>query len=491
MTALSRFDLLRLPLLGAFLRWRYSRLALQLPLLCLAVIAIYDGLTGSQIAPKNTATVAVWVHYRGLVALLLLVFGNLFCAACPLMLTRGPSKLLKRALASLGLTFTWPKTLKNKYLVIALTGLFLFCYEYFDLWASPWLTAWLMIGYFLVAFGIDALFPAGSFCKYVCPLGNFNFVLAANSPTQITARDPAVCHSCAGKYCLNGRAETPNARAALLGKHAAHGWIELPMTSATAKPSNTAALGQFPGCETDLFVPAIQSNQDCTLCLNCLRACPHDNVALVVRLPSDEASSVQPKSDWALFIVLLTWAGLVNAWAMTPPFYQSAKFLATMLVTNAEAPILLLIFVGWIGLGWAVTSLVARAVGLSLRQLAPMLLPLCLAIWAGHYLYHFLTGFSTLAPNIVAALRRLGLMLPDAPRASIPARDLAFYYQVALAYLALASSCFIAWRRLRQTQRADLWLKLIPQVVLALVIVAITIIIFSLPMEARGSLLGV
>ena len=161
-----RIDLLRLPILGRFVRWRYSRFALQLPLFLLAVLAIYDGFAGRQLAPKNLATVSVWLHYRGLLVLIIAVLGNLFCSACPLMLTRSLSERLRRFAPQ----FSWPLALRNKYFVIAFTLVYLFAYEYFDLWAGPWLTAWLMIGYFGAALVVDTLFPAGTFCKYVCPL---------------------------------------------------------------------------------------------------------------------------------------------------------------------------------------------------------------------------------------------------------------------------------------------------------------------------------
>ena len=47
--ATSGFDLLRLPLLGRFLKWRHARLCLQVPLLLLAAVTIYDGLRGPQV----------------------------------------------------------------------------------------------------------------------------------------------------------------------------------------------------------------------------------------------------------------------------------------------------------------------------------------------------------------------------------------------------------------------------------------------------------
>jgi polyferredoxin len=196
------FDLFRLPGLRRFIRWKYARFVFQLPLLILALFVIVDGLTGNQLAPRNVATTAVWLHYRGLVAIALAIFGNAFCAACPLMLTRGATKRLERLLPN---KFSFPMFLRNKYFVTALMLFYFFSYEYFDLWASPWLTAWLAVGYFGAALVIDTLFPAGTFCRYVCPLGNFNFVMASASPTQITALDHDVCRACEHKPCLQGR----------------------------------------------------------------------------------------------------------------------------------------------------------------------------------------------------------------------------------------------------------------------------------------------
>jgi hypothetical protein len=74
-------DILTWPLLGAFLRWRYSRRTMQAVLLVVTLFIVFDGLVGPQQAPKNLATVSAWIHYRGLVVLALLVVGNLFCMA--------------------------------------------------------------------------------------------------------------------------------------------------------------------------------------------------------------------------------------------------------------------------------------------------------------------------------------------------------------------------------------------------------------------------
>src|SRR5690554_702164 len=122
-----RFDLLGITGLRRFFRWKYARLVLQIPLLLLVVVMLIDGFTGRQLAPRNMATTATWLHWRGLVVLALALAGNAFCAACPLMLTRGINNWVKRVVPAV--QFRWPRLLRNKYTVTVLMLLFFFSYE--------------------------------------------------------------------------------------------------------------------------------------------------------------------------------------------------------------------------------------------------------------------------------------------------------------------------------------------------------------------------
>jgi polyferredoxin len=83
--------------------------------------------------------------------------------------------------------------LRNKWLSIGLLVLILFAYELFDLWSSPWWTAWLIVGYFAAALLVDGAFKHASFCKFVCPIGQFNFVASLVSPLEVKVRDEGVC----------------------------------------------------------------------------------------------------------------------------------------------------------------------------------------------------------------------------------------------------------------------------------------------------------
>src|SRR3954452_3196872 len=143
---------------------------MPLPLLGLAAAVVVDGFAGPEAAPMNLAGVLPWVHWRGLLILGLLAVGNVFCTACPFML---PRTLARRWLPG---RRAWPRRLRNKWLAVGLLALFVWAYEAFALWDSPWLTAWIVVGYFAAPLVLDGLFRGAPFCKYVCPIGQFNFV---------------------------------------------------------------------------------------------------------------------------------------------------------------------------------------------------------------------------------------------------------------------------------------------------------------------------
>lgn len=485
------FDLLSLPGVRRFVRWRYARLVFQVPLLLLAAFVIIDGLTGRQVAPRNVATTAVWLHYRGLLVIGIAVLGNAFCAACPLMLTRGPSRLLARLLPR---RLAWPKALRGKWLVIGLLVLFFISYELFDFWASPWLTAWLALGYFAAALLVDVVFPAGTFCRYVCPLGNFNFALASVSPSQITAIDADVCRSCVEKPCLHGR---HSGTVPVSGADTAF----IPLANIV----NPNGAGRFPGCETDLFVPTITSNMDCTLCLNCVRACPYDNVALTVRSPGRELAH----SPWLkrgrlsvmVMAVLLTFWGVMNALAMITPFYGFAENLATWLGTRSEALLLTLLYAGISVVGMAaslVVMLAADAAGgatprprRALERWGYVVVALGFGFWGAHYTFHFLTGALSIVPVFQHFFEYRGFAVDPNWRLAqvIPSRWL-FGIQATVSAAAAAIALATAWRIANRDFGRRGVLAMWPLVLFVLAFTAMQLVILAQPMEMRGTVLG-
>ncbi len=491
-----RFDLFALPGLRRFFRWRYARLVVQLPLLLLAVFVVIDGLTGEQLAPRNIATTSLWLHYRGLVIIALAVLGNAFCGACPLMLTRGLTRQLERLLPR---KLDWPRMLRNKYLVIFLLLGFFYAYETFDLWASPWLTAWIVIWYFVAALAVDTLFPAGTFCRFVCPLGNFNFTFATASPTQIAAVDPDICSSCVHKPCLHGR-ETHSDASEDRGRAAF-----IPLSEIT-RPNG---VGYFPGCETDLFVPTLTSNMDCTACMNCVRACPYDNVALSVRPPGLEWTRAPWRRRGRLPVmlmgVLLSFWGLLNAVAMIGPFYTFAERLSGALGTRNEALLLALIFGVVTGLGLGLTilmSLLADRLGgaspkgwnglyAAVMRWGYVLLPLGFGFWAAHYLFHFLTGALSIVPVFAHFFEYWGLAVDPNWRLSrlVPTHLLFPIGAGFVGCYSLLASVVALRIGLRDFGRRGV-LAFWPPLLFILLFAAFALLVLAQPMQMRGTIFG-
>lgn len=467
-------DLLRWPLIGRFLRWPHARAVVQTPLLALTGVLVAHGLFGPELAPKNLATVLVWVHYRGALVLVLLIAGNLFCAACPLVAARD---LARRWFTP---RLEWPRALRGKWVAVGLFVAVLFAYELFDWWSSPRATALLIAGYFAAALAVDALFKQASFCKFVCPIGNFNFAASTLSPLEVRAAEPAVCASCATKDCIRGR-----------------------------RGSTGDVVAR--GCELGLFLPRKRGNVDCTFCLDCVHACPHDNVALSPRLPGSELWEDPRRSgigrfsgrpDLAALMVVFTFGALLNAFGMVSPVYAVEAWIAARLHVRSEAPVLGILFgialviepAVLLGLAaWATrraTGSREPLLGLGVRY-AYSLVPLGLGVWIAHYAFHFLTGLWTFVPVAQKAVIDLGWPLLGAPRwalVGLPAR-VVYPMEIGFLVLGLLGSWIVAWNIAAREAGDKARRAFVPWAALALALFAAALWLLSQPMEMRGTFL--
>jgi polyferredoxin len=416
------FDLLRLPLVGNLLRRRHARTVLQIPLFVVAALMILHGFFGPQLAPKNLATTLSWVHFRGALVLVLLLAGNFFCMACPFMLPRNLARRFVKPRRN------WPRALRNKWLSLALFVGVLFAYELFDLWGSPWWTAWLVVAYFAGALLIDGFFKHASFCKFVCPLGQFNFVASTVSPLEVKARDLNVCEGCRTKDCIRGR---------------------------RAEPESPVVIQR--GCELALFQPRKVGNLDCTFCLDCVQACPHDNVGIVSRLPAEELLTggmrsgvgfLSKRKDLSALAVVFTFGALLNAFGMVSPVYALEGWLARALHLNHEAPVLGLIFALFLivepvvllgAAGWLTTRWGGRRGGVlqAVVRYSYALVPMGFGVWLAHYGFHFLTGLLTFIPVAQSAAASAGWPVLGGPLWGLTGLPERVVYPLELGFLGL------------------------------------------------------
>ena len=467
----DRFDLLRVPLIGALLRWRHFRSLLQTIVALLAAAVIVAGLLGPQLSPLNLAGVLPWIHWRGLVILGLLVAGNLFCMACPFTLPRSLARRFWQP------TQRWPRMLKNKWLAVALVAVFLWSYEAFALWDSPWLTAWIALAYFAAALAVDACFAGASFCKYVCPIGQFNFVQSLASPLEVSVREPCVCTTCTTKECIRGSA-------------------------------------MLPGCDMGLFQPRKAGNLDCTFCLDCVHVCPHKNVGVLAVVPAATLWTdrfragiglLSARPDVAALALLLVFGAFANAGGMVAPVLQwqdelRARFgslspLATTTMFYAMAivvsPTIAVCVAAYCSRTWSD----ARTPTLALAtRYAFALIPLGFAMWVAHYSFHFFTSWEAIIPATQRFASDLGLQLLGPPEwicaCCRPAADWVLRFELLALGAGLLATLYTALRiaESRTSSARQAVGAAAPWGLLAIALYAAGVWILLQPMEMRGTL---
>ena len=468
-------DVLRWRLVGRFLRWRYARTTLQLVLLIVASVLVLHGLFGPQVAPANLATVLSWVQYRGWLIIGLLVAGNFFCTSCPFVLVRDTGRRVWMP------SLRWPRWLRVKWIGIALFVAVLFIYELYDLWALPRATAWLVLGYFGVALAVDLLFTGATFCKYLCPIGQFSFVASTLSPLELQVKESDTCRTCRTVDCIKGRRDE-------------------------AIPSRVLRRG----CELALFLPAKAGNLDCTFCLDCVQACPHDNIALATRVPGLELVDPRRRSgigwlprrrDVAALVVVFVFGGVINALGMTALARTAEQVLAQILGARSEWPVLAVLFatvlviVPLVLMGaaaaltaWVTGQRVSSVLDVASRY-AYALIPLGFGVWLAHYGFHLFTGLLTIVPvTQSAAMDLVGWPALGTPLWQLTGirPGLVFPFEVGVILIGASGSLVVAYLISERDHRLQRIAATIPWVFVTVVITIAALWITAQPMDMRA-----
>ena len=463
-------DLFRVPVAGRILRSKSFRRGMQLVMLILAIAILLDGFLGPQLSPINLAGVLPWTHWRGLTVIALLFAGNLFCMICPFTLVRDFGRLWLPA------KWTWPSFLRNKWLAAALVALYLWAYEAFSLWNSPWLTAWVILFYFLSAFLIDGFFQGGSFCKYICPIGQFHFVQSLISPLEVKVRTPDVCQSCRTYDCIRGKPEQR-------------------------------------GCELKLFQPKKKGNMDCTFCMDCVHACPHDNVGLIAVLPGKQLWNGEQRSsigafrnrlDLAALVLVLVFGALTNAAGMIAPV--TSVFDRVQLLDGLERPVVIALFLA-VGVLLVPGSAVWLA-GIASRRFggvqastksfvsdfAMTLAPLGFAMWLAHFVFHLFTGSHTPIPVIQRIAVDLHLALLGKPNWAIASWAFPQLLDLEILFidLGLLLSLYAGWKVAERYNQSGsrCFAMFAPWAVIYVLFFLAAIWIIFQPMDMRGTMMS-
>jgi hypothetical protein len=285
---MAKIELTRNPFLKNSLKSRYPQLAVFIVMLVGYVFAILAGLIGTPVGSHNFSIVFVWIAWWAILILVAVpFFGRGWCAVCPIPL---PGEWLQRGavLAPPDKRPRWlnrrvPKMFRNIWLQnISFLLLALFSSV---LLTTPNITGIVLAAMMFAAVGLSIVFERRAFCRYLCPVGGFIGIYSQAAPIELRIKDKQVCANCKDKPCYNG-----------------------------------SAAGY--GCPWEVFPGGLNKNTYCGLCMECIRTCSHDNIAVNMRPFSADLAKPSTRMDEAFkaFIMLgssMSYAGvLLGPWGM-------------------------------------------------------------------------------------------------------------------------------------------------------------------------------
>lgn len=368
-------NLLERPMLGLLLGWRGFRTFVQSFVVALFVLVVAAGLFGRQQGGSNIATVLTWTYWWILLILFVMLFGKAWCYICPWDAIADwlERRAWRRHAARLTAAVRWPRALRNLYpataLFLGLTWLELG----YGVTTSPELTAYLGLLMFFLSFATILVFERRSFCRYGCLVGRIAGLYSLFASLEVRARDIGLCRTkCRTFDCYAGNAD--------------------------AEP-----------CPTFQFLGGMTKNTYCIFCLECVRACPHENVAINVRpFGRDLIKPSGVRFDEAAMVIVMLAMSTFHGITMTPLWSRvigriesawAVGYLSAFTIGMAAfLAALVVLYVAFIGASHAA----ARTPDVTLRQLAIRysysFLPIALFYHLAHNSQHFFVEGGTLIP---------------------------------------------------------------------------------------------
>lgn len=315
------------------------------------IFTIMVGLFGTRVGSHNFAIIMVWIAWWSALKLAFIPLGGRsWCSVCPLPLPGEwlqEGGILETSGRRWGMNLRWPVRLKGYWLQS--TGFLLVGLFSAVTLTDVRVTAWVLLSLFVLASGMSLIFERRAFCSHLCPIGGFSGMFAKTAPVELRVVDTALCATHSQKTCYH---KCP--------------WGVYPLT--------------------------LLDNAQCGLCLECLRTCPKDNIAVNLRPFGEDLGKLRPtqKLDESFLALVMLGSVLAFSAVFSGPWgglklaafaigsldwlYYSLGFLSLNLIL---LPALFALAV-WIGQKWTGSKLPLRR---ALAHQSQALLPLGLFAW--------------------------------------------------------------------------------------------------------------
>ena len=273
-----RLDLLEVvPGLKWLLKRKWLQFAFCLFSFACLILFIIAGFWGSPIGNRNISITIVWILWWFLLISFMLPFGSrIWCMMCPFpflgeWLQRrrllGPDADIQdiQSYTMSGLRKKWPAKLSNIWLqnLLFLT----LCTFSAMLVTRPVFSAFILLGFTVVATLIHFVYRKRTFCNHICPVGGWMGLYSMAAMVEVRAKDPDLCIGCKTKGGATG-----NGR----------GWA-------------------CPWCQ---YPSRLRRNNHCGFCMECIKSCDHNSMTLRARPFCSDIEIRGYDEAWMAFIMM-------------------------------------------------------------------------------------------------------------------------------------------------------------------------------------------
>ncbi len=264
-TGKNAFNLLSISLVRNFFQSPFYPVVPQVIVAAMFVLVVILGIWGNPSPDSNISLLLVWANWEPLLILSCLLLARIWCSFCPIGFFSGLVRKLKIK--------RWkilPNYLNYGFFISAVgLAIIFWAQAALHMFERPTETAWLLLAMLGSAVLFALLFEGRIWCRYVCPLGQMVATFARASIVEVRSNYNYCSHECTDYVCYTGSGDTP-------------------------------------GCSMGKGPFAMDTNQDCVLCGNCMKACRNQAVRFNLRPPGWELwNSRSADLAMVLFVPLL------------------------------------------------------------------------------------------------------------------------------------------------------------------------------------------
>jgi ferredoxin len=434
----------------AVLKSRWFPGIIQAPVLAVFSLIVYELIAGPGSAHDNFGTAGTWVLWWPLIPIIFLFLGRFWCAICPFATV---SDWVQKFV---GNNRPVPKFLKKYgiWLIDIFFILITWSDHTFGIVENPRGSGVLLL---LITTGViacGAFFERRVWCRYLCFLGGLSGNYARSGGLELHAT-PEKCAKCTTQSCFKGD-------------------------------------GKVAGCPMFEFPRVMDNMARCNLCANCIKTCPNDSIQLSPIVPTKGLWFIKkPKFEESFLaivimgIVFVQNITMLEVWsellASLENFVGTTNYFVTFTITFIIAmalPVLALF-----ASSFASKLANKRSTFENFARFGYALIPLDLAGHIAHNLFHLLAEGKSV---IFTFLELFGMQFHDQSTSFVGDSTIQIL-QFALIAIGTFGSIFAAYKISKTNFEAEgkSISSLVPFAILCVVLAAVNIYLFMLPMAMR------